>query len=241
MIKLFRCTQCLKEKEQHHFCKTNQNKRGFTAHCKDCRNEKKKLLKYPPQNILEKKCSNCKNILNISNFTLHSSRSDGYSSNCKQCISEKSSKYYNINKEIIKQKRNNYYHSIIKTTKKEEYNEKVKIYQRNRLKTDVLFRLKRNLRNRLYYALLNKNWKKNTNFSQYIGLQNQEELKSYLSGKFLPGMTWENYGKWEIDHIIPLSTAETKEELYKLCHYTNLQPLWEPDNISKSNKTNNIK
>jgi len=51
-------------------------------------------------------------------------------------------------------------------------------------------------------------------------------------------MSWKNYGRkgWEIDHIIPLSSATTKEELIKLCHYTNLQPLWWWENLEKGNK-----
>jgi hypothetical protein len=49
-------------------------------------------------------------------------------------------------------------------------------------------------------------------------------------------MTWENQGKWHIDHIIPLSSAKTEKEMYKLCHYTNLQPLWAFDNLSKGSK-----
>ena len=49
-------------------------------------------------------------------------------------------------------------------------------------------------------------------------------------------MSWENHGKWHIDHIIPLSTANTEEDILNLCHYTNLQPLWAEDNIKKSNK-----
>jgi hypothetical protein len=52
-------------------------------------------------------------------------------------------------------------------------------------------------------------------------------------------MTWENHGVhgWHIDHIIPLSSAKDDIELLKkLCHYTNLQPLWAEENRIKSNK-----
>ena len=63
-------------------------------------------------------------------------------------------------------------------------------------------------------------------------------LKQYISNKFEKNMSWDNYGLygWHIDHIIPLSSAKNKEELEKLCHYSNLQPLWAKDNLQKSNK-----
>jgi hypothetical protein len=49
-------------------------------------------------------------------------------------------------------------------------------------------------------------------------------------------MCWENRNEWHIDHIVPLSSAKTEDEVYGLCHYTNLQPLWAKDNLQKSNK-----
>jgi hypothetical protein len=50
-------------------------------------------------------------------------------------------------------------------------------------------------------------------------------------------MSWDNYGEWHIDHIKPLALAHTEEETYKLCHYTNLQPLWAIENLQKGSQT----
>jgi hypothetical protein len=60
------------------------------------------------------------------------------------------------------------------------------------------------------------------------------KLREHIESQFLPGMTWENFGsEWEIDHKIPLTYAATVEELIELAHYTNIQPLWGRDNLSK--------
>lgn len=72
-----------------------------------------------------------------------------------------------------------------------------------------------------------------------------ETIRKYLESKFQDGMSWENHGKgsgkWNIDHIIPCAAFDlTKEEEQRKCfHYSNLQPLWEIDNLIKSDKLPN--
>lgn len=61
----------------------------------------------------------------------------------------------------------------------------------------------------------------------------QSTLREHVTQKFAEGMCWEKYGQWELDHIIPLSRAESLTELIELCHYQNLQPLWKRQNRMK--------
>ena len=60
----------------------------------------------------------------------------------------------------------------------------------------------------------------------------------HLESQFTEGMSWDNYGEWHIDHIIPCSFFDlTKPSHQKLCfNWKNLQPLWAEDNMSKGNK-----
>jgi hypothetical protein len=108
-------------------------------------------------------------------------------------------------------------------------------YKRNRKKFDIPYKISDNLRTRLYLAI--KNGQKTGSAIRDLGCS-IEELKIYLKSKFHPNMTWDNYGKWHIDHVKPLSKFNLIdfEELKKACHYTNLQPLWAIDNLKKGNK-----
>jgi hypothetical protein len=93
-----------------------------------------------------------------------------------------------------------------------------------------------NVRCRVKNFLNSKNIVKNNKTFNIVGCS-PEFLKEHLENQFTNGMSWDLMGQQiHIDHIIPLSSANTEEEIYKLCHYTNLQPLWAEDNLKKSNK-----
>lgn len=108
-----------------------------------------------------------------------------------------------------------------------------------RRKTDPQFKLAKNLRARLHAAI--KNSQKRGSAVRDLGCT-IEELKVYLESKFLPGMTWENWGKgpdkWNIDHIRPLASFDLEDRTQFLVanHYTNLQPLWAVDNLKKGDR-----
>jgi len=79
---------------------------------------------------------------------------------------------------------------------------------------------------------VNLRYKKNDSAENMIGMK-LTDVRSYIESKFKPSMSWGNYGEWHIDHICPCSQATSEEELIKLQHYTNLQPLWSHENFAK--------
>ena len=109
-------------------------------------------------------------------------------------------------------------------------------YFREKRKTDVQFRIGQNLRLRLRDALKGKSGK---GCITYLGCT-LSELKMYLEGQFKDGMSWDNYGlkTWHIDHKTPLAFYNLTDEvqLRLACHYSNLQPMWAKENISKGKK-----
>ena len=118
---------------------------------------------------------------------------------------------------------------------REENKEARNAYEKSRSKSDPIFKTARLLRNRTWAILKNKKFSRSQSSSEYLGCS-FEQLKTHLEAQFQPGMTWENQGQWHVDHIISLASAKTIEEVYALCHYSNLQPLWAAENISKGAK-----
>jgi hypothetical protein len=150
------------------------------------------------------------------------------------------------NKDIILEKKRIYYQNNKekKCITEREYRRKNKdkINARKRklrekYVTNPIYRIRYSLKERIRSFLNSRNMQKNNKTFEMVGIK-PAELKDYLEKQFQEGMTWDNYGLygWHIDHIIPISSANNEEELIKLCHYTNLQPLWAIDNIRKSNK-----
>ena len=82
-----------------------------------------------------------------------------------------------------------------------------------------------------------KHYKKDSRTFDILGIDKNGFMK-HIKSQFKEGMTWDNHGLrgWHIDHIIPLSSGKDINEVIKLCHYTNLQPLWWDENLSKGSK-----
>ncbi len=147
--------------------------------------------------------------------------------NNKEKRSEYVKNYSKENKEHINNKSRIYYYN--NTKKVIDYNVS---YKRNRRLSDDLFRLSDNIRKSISKSFANKNNRKNIKSELILGCT-FKEFKLYIESKFESWMTWENYGLyngresygWDLDHIIPIASAKTEEEIIKLNHFTNFQPL----------------
>ena len=181
---------------------------------------------------------------------------DGYRRVCKECRKLETKKYYEIhgdkirtqntkyrieNPDKVKEVKQRIYERdkerILQVNKlyRENNRDKINEYSRNRKKNDPIFKLKHLMNSRLRVFLKSKNLHKHNKTFEIVGCT-PEFLKEHLESKFIDGMSWENQGDWHIDHIIPLSSAINEDEIIKLCHYTNLQPLWALDNMKKGSK-----
>lgn len=152
----------------------------------------------------------------------------------------KLSEYYLSHKEKYKQYSHEYFKQN-KTEKLRKNNERSK----KRRKEDPIYRLILNLKRHIRYGMKKHKLTKKSKTIQILGCT-YEEFKIYIESKFEFWMNWDNYGLynggfnygWDLDHIIPISIAMSEEELIKLNHYTNLQPLC--SKINRDIKRHNI-
>lgn len=124
-----------------------------------------------------------------------------------------------------------------KNIKRKTKSARVKINEnmRRKYRENQVVLVKTRFRNILAQALRRNKYGKKSKANEILGCS-WDKLKAYIESQFQQGMTWENRSAWHIDHIIPLASAKTEEDVIRLNHYTNLQPLWAADNLRKSDK-----
>jgi hypothetical protein len=121
----------------------------------------------------------------------------------------------------------------------DKWRETKRNYEKTRKANDPLYKLINNFRTAIYQVLKERNIQKNGHYFDILKYT-PEQLIEHLESKFTGVITWDNYGQWHVDHIIPISSFDIKEigdkEFNKCWALENLQPLWGDENIRKSNK-----
>ena len=244
----YNCRDC--QKAIHLENKEYNNKRTLLNYYKNREGRKFTLLEG------FKICPKCDEILPFKDFNKSSGRTDGRKVYCRDCqkmeyrdnrehyikkqkqwYSKNKDKAYEMNK-AYRERNIDWYRSYNKQYYEEnaermKENSKKSLYRR--IENDVGFKILQRLRKRMYDAV--KGNVKSARTIELIGCST-DKLRQHLEKQFTGGMSWENYGEWHVDHIIPCANFDfTKESDQRECfHYTNLQPLWAIDNIRKSNK-----
>jgi hypothetical protein len=214
------CSKCLIVKELTHFYK---KEKSYRSECKTCLSLRHKT--YKSSDKFKRKPTH---LSTEEREQLLKSKQLWYQSN-KESISLKNKEKYERDKMPFLEK-----NKIWRKNNKEYHFKHIKERINN---GDMCLKIRLNLRSRLSIAL--KNNQKVGSAVSDLGCS-IEEFKLHLESKFLPGMTWDNYGinGWHIDHVKPLIAYNLVDpkQLKEACYYTNLQPLWAKDNLSKGGK-----
>jgi hypothetical protein len=221
------CNKCNVVLKIDNFTKLKSSKDGFNTFCKNCRKLKdrrlKELKKLPIEIILSNKiCEKCKINKLISEFRVNRKSNDNHFSICNECWPEP---LWNKEKQKAAEKK---YLSKNK--------DKIKLkWKKDGQKINR--KIRDSLNHRISGALKSINITKNNKTCTYLNCS-IPFLKLWIEFQFQENMDWENYGKWELDHVKPCCSYNLGliEEQLLCFHWSNLQPLWKEDNIKKGGK-----
>ena len=224
------CNKCRIEKPLTEFYKAKRGKYGVTSNCKLC------VKAYQEAN---------KDKIKSYSKAYYEANKDKIKA-YQEANKDKIKAYREANKDKIREQKKAYQEANkdkIRAYKKEwgEANrDKINLYRKQKKKEDPLFKLRGNISSLISISIRNKGYTKKSRTYQILGCT-YKEFKEHIERQFTKGMSWDNQGEWHLDHIYPVSLAKNEEELIKLNHYTNFQPLWAEENLKKSNKIENGK
>ena len=219
------CSKCKVEKSFDFFHKDKTKKNGITSSCKDChRIYYDNKIGYLTEEQKTKRLERGK--------LKRSEYEKKYYINNKEHLLNYAKNHREANKQLYRK-----YSYEWREKNREKYLIQRKIIRDEKMKNDVLYRFTCKVRGNI-----TKSFKRGKNkFSKPLKTESIlgctiEEFIKYIESKFKEGMTLNNHGEWHLDHIYPISLAKSKEEIIKLNHYTNFQPLWAEENIRKGNR-----
>jgi len=220
------CNQCKEEKPFTCFHKKKRpnNENGLAHACKICLN---KYYKEHHLNNKEKRKEKSKTwYLNNKDKLIEMNKT--YHSSNREKRLQQQKEYYSVNREKIIER-----NKIYATNNRDKINKRtIENYRK-----DPLLKLKKSLRGRLYQALAHG--LKSESSIELVGCS-IEKLKLHLEFQFKEGMSWENWSfkGWHVDHIRPISSFDFSDpaQVKECFHYSNLQPLWAKDNLSKGDR-----
>jgi hypothetical protein len=191
-------------------------------------------------------CNICKQEKSLNEYYFSKSCKEGIMKRCKICHNALSAnnndyrKKYKKNKEYIQEYNKQWKQNNPDYNKQWYQNNKDRIneYQKIKKQKDPLYKISSCIRTRISQSI--SGYSKSKSTLEILGVKSFNEFKQYIESKLQEGMDWNNYGygpnKWVIDHYVPLASALTEQDIYRLNHHTNLQPMWWKENMVKGAK-----
>lgn len=218
------CTKCNSNKEIADYGKDNRNTDGLKSVCKICLSEYKKQYKL-----------------------LNKDKIGEYDKQYRETNKDKSKEYEKVRYQKNKTKISVYskkYKITNKERDREKNNKAKRVYKQKRIKIDSLYKLKINIRCLISHSIKRKGFSKKSKSFEILGCTG-EFFNDYIEKQFKDWMNWNNHGLyngtegygWDLDHIEPIDNAITYEDVIRLNHYSNFQPLCSYNNryIKKNN------
>lgn len=230
------CRTCKEIKELDFFTKNKLSKGGYKPDCKSCiaKASKEKYAANPEarKEYEAKWRANNVDKCTAKTYRWREKNPDKWNKYLRE--------YYQDNKDKISEGKKITYNKY-----KEKYNSRNRKYQKDnhatlmqkrkeRVEASPLLQFKERVRCLVKNSFYRLKHNKTKRVSEVLGAD-WETVKEHIVSQFVDGMTWEAFtlGDIHIDHIQPLASAKTEDELIALCHYKNLQPLWALDNLKK--------
>ena len=213
-------------------------KKGDLKECTKCGEEKPETTEYfiKQRGGFRIQCKRCVNSQIREDYSLKRKelKKEYYRKNKPAALAQQKA-YRENNLEHCKNVSNAWYEK-----NKDKITKKERVRYKERYANDLDYKMRKVLRARVRGAIkdyANKGTVKSKKTMDLIGCS-LEDLKKHLESQFTDGMSWDNHGEWHIDHIIPCSSFDlslTEDQERCFC-YTNLQPLWALDNMTKGAK-----
>ena len=231
-----KCTKCGQQKELPEFYRRVTSLDGRRADCADCRKKyDKHRLNLPSVKSRRKELSAIRHSDPVLGEILRKKYRERYHKLTEEQKLAKHQRQYKNNKKKYAQWNKEY-----RLKNKDKIASYMKEYIQKRRRDDVTFKLNDHISRLINHSLHSIGLSKRGNrWWELVGYKT-DALKKHLESQFVNGMSWDNYGKWHIDHIIPQDFFvfnSVNDVEFKMCwRLENLQPLWASDNIRKSNK-----
>lgn len=194
----------------------------------------------------KRECKDCRQVLSLDQFR---KKGKSIACRCYPCQAELQQKQYADNhnglrdrlqahgrkRRLIHGPRLNEQKRVYVAANRQKVTDRQNRWAKEKLKADPMFALKKRLRSLMSNAFRFVSAEKLAETEAILGCT-FEQFKAHIEKQFLPGMSWDSRSDWHLDHIVPMATAETPEDVMRLNHFTNYRPLWATDNISKGAK-----